>query len=143
MSLPRVIEILRRYITDLKDGKVDLRDLIFTVGISKYIHKYRQNNFSLAALKQLRREGIELMPGQFIYYIVTNHKARRHIDKVKIVEAIEDEDGYDEEFYTKHLLQATESLFSPFGFTMDKLNRVLMKHEQSTIPKFAIECGDA
>jgi DNA polymerase elongation subunit (family B) len=137
--LPGTFRVLRKYAEDLRMGRVNPEDMVYTVTASKSLAEYRVNNFSYAALRQLKQEGVELHPGQHLHYIVTDHKSRRYHEKVRIAEAWQDEDGYDAEFYIKHLLKATESLLLPFGYTTEKLECVLRGQEQSSLQCFAKE----
>ncbi|MFQ5815491.1 MAG: DNA polymerase domain-containing protein [Candidatus Hydrothermarchaeaceae archaeon] len=120
-TLPKAFKVMRRYVEELRDRNISPEDLVYRVSVSKGLDDYRVKNFSSIALKQLRREGIELSPGQSVRYVVTDHGARRHGERVKLAEACEDGDGYDAEFYTKQILRATESLLLPFGYTVERL----------------------
>jgi DNA polymerase elongation subunit (family B) len=135
--LPGTFKVMRKYAEDLRMGRVNPEDLVYTVTASKGLAEYRMNNFSYAVMRQLKQEGVELYPGQHLRYIVTNHKSRKYQEKVSIAEAWQDEDGYDAEFYVKHLLKATESLLLPFGYTTEMLECVLKGQEQSSLQCFA------
>jgi DNA polymerase elongation subunit (family B) len=130
-------KVLRRYAAALRERIVDPDELIFTVGITKQLADYRVNNFSYAALRQLKQEGVELLPGQRVRYIVTNQKSRRYSEKVRIADAYEEGDGYDSEFYIGHILKATESLLIPFGYTVERLRQVLEGQKQISLMEFA------
>jgi DNA polymerase elongation subunit (family B) len=140
-ALPMVFEILRMYISMIWNGEISPEKLVFTVAVSKELPKYRVNNFSYAALKQLKQEGVEILPGQPIRYIVTNNKSKEYNEKVRIAEAWQEKDSYDTDFYIKHLLKATESLLLPYGYTTEKLKNVLKGEEQSSLHSF-INKGD-
>jgi hypothetical protein len=55
-----------------------LNGLIFKTHVSRGYDEYRQFNNQMAAMKQLKVEGIETMPGQNIHYIITDHKSRNY-----------------------------------------------------------------
>lgn len=134
--LGEVFRVLRRYVSDLQEAKVDSWDRVFTVGVTKHLSDYRVNNFSYAALRQFEQEGVKLLPGQSICYIVTDQQSRRFSEKVKITEAFEDGDSYDARFYIEHMIKATESLLLPFGYTINRLRAILSGRAQSTLMEF-------
>jgi DNA polymerase elongation subunit (family B) len=135
--LPGTFRFMRKYAENLRGGGVNPEDLVYTVTAYKGLPEYRVNNFSYAALRQLKQEDVELYPGQHVRYIVTDHKSRRYQEKVMIAEAYQEGDGYDAEFYIKHLLKAMESLLLPFGYTTEKLGCVLSGQEQSDLQCFS------
>jgi DNA polymerase elongation subunit (family B) len=136
-ALGKSFRVLRKYAAALREQIVDPDDLIFTVGITKQLADYRVNNFSYAALRQLKQEGVELLPGQRVRYIVTNQKSRSYSEKVRIADAYEERDSYDSEFYIGHIIKATESLFLPFGYTVERLKQVLKGQKQTSLMEFA------
>ncbi len=135
-ALPGVFRIMRRYARRLIEGRVDPGDLVFTVTVSRGFREYRVNGFSKIALRQLRREGIGILPGQGVRYIVTDHRSRRHDEKVRIAEAWREIDGYDAEFYVTRLVKATETLLRPFGYTEEDIAMALQGHEQRSIYQY-------
>jgi DNA polymerase elongation subunit (family B) len=136
-KLGRVFDVMRRYVSDLRDGRVNPDDLVFKVAVTRHLTEYRVNNFSHAALKQLRDEEIEVVPGQSVRYIVSDQKSRRYSEKVTLAEVFSEEDHYDADFYVNHLLQATESLLIPFGYNVDRLKDVLRGKEQTSLQGFS------
>ncbi len=135
-SLGETFNILRRYIENLRNKGVNPEDLIFSVFVTKSLGDYRVNNFVNAALKHLRREGVELFPGQVVRYIVTDQRSRRYFEKVSIAEDFEEEDSYDSEFYRSRLIKATESLLLPFGYTAECIEQILCGQKQSILTDF-------
>jgi hypothetical protein len=68
---------------------------------------------------------------------VTNQKSRSYSEKVRIADAYEERDSYDSEFYIGHIIKATESLFLPFGYTVERLKQVLKGQKQTSLMEFA------
>lgn len=117
--IPRAIGILRAYAEDLLSGRVDPQDLVFLKTISKDLDFYLQENASKVVLKQLRREGVELKPGQSIKYILTDN--RKVSAGAKPAELLEGDEVINKEKYLEYLLKAGESLLIPFGYSKEKL----------------------
>tara|TARA_B100001964_G_scaffold244835_1_gene328243 strand:+ start:2498 stop:4744 length:2247 start_codon:yes stop_codon:yes gene_type:complete len=130
--LPRTFKILKKYTEQLKTDRISPETLIYKVTASKDITDYRVNNFSYAAMLQLKKKGLKVHPGQQIQYIVTDHKSQNYQNKIKVAKTYEAGDKYDIEFYTKHLIKSLESLLLPFGYTEGKLECIMKGHEQSS-----------
>jgi DNA polymerase elongation subunit (family B) len=135
-ALPGVFRVMRRYVYRLKEGEVNPEDLVFTVTVSREFKDYRVNSFSRIALRQLRREGVDVLPGQAVRYIVTDHRSKRHYKRVRIAEAWQRKEGYDADFYVKRLVKATETLLRPFGCTEKSLLMILCGHEQKSLHEY-------
>jgi DNA polymerase elongation subunit (family B) len=132
-TLGKAFAVMRSYALSLSSGSIDHEDLVFKVGVTRHLADYKVNNFTYAALRQLKQEGVELQPGQFVQYVVTNQRSRKYSEKVKIAEAIEEMDSYDSEYYISQVVKATESLLLPFGYTKERLQEILRGRAQSTL----------
>lgn len=60
------------------------------------------------------------MPGQAVRYVIANQSKKR----VKIAEDLEDGE-YDSKVYAGHLIRAAESMLIPFGFTSERLRKMM------------------
>jgi DNA polymerase elongation subunit (family B) len=136
-QLGRVFDVMRRFVSDIREFRVNSDSLVFKVSVTRHLAEYRVNNFPHAALKQLRDEGIEVVPGQSVRYIVSDQKSKRYSDKVTLAEVFSEGNNYDVDFYVTQLLKATESLLIPFGYTVDRLRDVLRGHEQTSLQGFS------
>ncbi len=125
LKIPEAFEVLRGYTRKVVDNECDLSDLIFKTHVSKGCDDYKQFNNQMAALKQLRQEGIETLPGQSIRYIITNHKSRSYQERVIIPELADENTQYDRAKYYEHLLRAAESMLLPFGYTEEQLDEIM------------------
>ncbi len=132
-KIPEALEVLREYAGKVLDGECASDDLIFGTHVSKGVDEYRQFNNQNAAMKQMREEGIETMPGQTIRYIITDHKSRSYQKRVIIPELADGNTQYDRAKYYEHLLRAAESLLLPFGYTEERLDGIMRGRMQRGI----------
>ncbi len=63
LKIPPAIAVLREYTRIVPENECELSDLIFMTHVSRCCDEYVQFNDRLGAMKQLRQEGIETMPG--------------------------------------------------------------------------------
>jgi DNA polymerase elongation subunit (family B) len=133
MKIPEAIGVLREYTRKVLDNECELSDLIFKTHVSKGCDEYRQFNNQMAAMKQLNQEGIEILPGQSIRYIITDHKSRNYQKRVMIPELADENSHYDIEKYREYLLRAAESILLPFGYTEEKLDEIMKRKMQRNL----------
>jgi DNA polymerase elongation subunit (family B) len=124
---------LREYTRKVLDNECVLTDLILKTHISRGCDEYRQFNNQMAAMKQLRLEGIDTQAGQTIHYIITDHKSRNYQKRVIIPELSEGNTQYDREKYYEYLLRAAESMLLPFGYTEERLDGIMRKKTQKSL----------
>ncbi len=137
MKIPEAIGILREYTRKVLDNECELSDLIFKTHVSKGFDEYRQFNNQMAAMKQLKQEGIETLPGQSIRYIITDHKSRNYQKRVMIPELADENTQYDRVKYYEYLLRAAESMLLPFGYTEERLDEIMKGKIQKNLLIFA------
>jgi DNA polymerase elongation subunit (family B) len=133
MKIPEAVEILRGYTRKVLDNECVLTDLIFKTHVSRGFDEYKQFNNQMAAMKQLRLEGIETQAGQTIRYVITDHKSRSYQKRVIIPELADENTQYDKEKYYEHLLRAAESLLLPFGYTEERLDGIMRRKMQKSL----------
>ncbi|MDD1744293.1 MAG: hypothetical protein LUQ20_00540, partial [Candidatus Methanoperedens sp.] len=133
MKIPEAIGVLREYTRKVLDNECELSDLIFKTHVSKGCYEYRQFNNQIAAMKQLRQEGIETLPGQSIHYIITDHKSRSYHERVIIPELADEDTQYDRMKYYEYLLRAAESMLLPFGYTEERLDEIMRRNTQRNL----------
>lgn len=136
MKIPDAIEVLREYARKALDNECALADLIFETHVSRGCDEYRQFNNQMAAMKQLKQEGIETSPGQTIRYIITNHKSRSYQERVIIPELADGNTQYDRAKYYEHLLRAAESILLPFGYTEERLDEIMRRRMQRSLCRY-------
>jgi DNA polymerase elongation subunit (family B) len=123
--LPKSIDVLRRYATALRDHAVDHQDLVFTTNISKEIERYKVQTLPKAALLQLQDQGIHVELGQSVRYFVTDESSRNHKRRVCIAEQMQGTEDIDVAYYLRQLAKCGESMLVPFGYTKEKLEKML------------------
>ncbi len=133
MKIPEALAVLRDYTRKVLDDECDLSDLVFKTQASRGCDEYRQFNNQLAAMKQLRQEGIETLPGQSILYIITDHKSKRWQKRVMIPELADGNTQYDRTKYYEYLLRAAESMLLPFGYTEERLDEIMKGKMQKSL----------
>jgi DNA polymerase elongation subunit (family B) len=133
-KLHDALEVVRHYTDAVSKGDVNMEDLIISVGVSRFLEDYKVNNLSVAALKKLKREGVERHPGQMVQYIIRNWKARKLTDRVSIPELLEDT-VYDKEKYTELLIRAAYHMVSPF-IDENRLTDYIACKKQLTLREF-------
>ncbi len=132
-KIPDAIGVLREYNRKVIDNECAFSDLIFKTHVSKGCDEYRQFNNQLAAMKQLRHEGIDTQPGQTISYIITDHKSRNYQKRVMIPELADENTHYDREKYREYLLRAAESMLLPFGYSEERLDEMMRGRLQRSL----------
>jgi DNA polymerase elongation subunit (family B) len=123
--IPKSVETLRRPAATLRDGTVDHKDLVFTTTISKDIASYRVNTLVKSALLQLQDLGVQVEPGQSVRYLVTDEYSRNYKKRVCLAEKIQGTENIDVGYYLRQLAKCAESLLTPFGYTIEKLQETL------------------
>jgi DNA polymerase elongation subunit (family B) len=111
--LPDALEVVNTYVGAVLQGDVAPEDLVISIGISRRLEEYSVTNLSVAALKKLKKEGVERHPGQTVRYIIRDWKARNAAARVSIPELMEDTE-YDKGKYAELLLRAGHHMLSPF-----------------------------
>ncbi len=133
MKMPEAIGVLREYTRKVLDNECELSDLIFMTHVSRGCDEYRQFNNQMAAMKQLRQEGIDTLPGQTIRYIITDHKSKSYQKRVIIPELADGNAQYDRAKYYEYLLRAAESILLPFGYTEERLDGIMRGKIQKSL----------
>lgn len=123
IRLPSAFSIVQGYMSKLIESRVDLQDLLITKQLSKNPEEYRHRVTQAIAAKQLVREGVQVSAGQNVSYILQrNHGAAEN--SVLPSELIDGHMEYDVQKYEKLLLDATAALFSPLGYSRERVNEL-------------------
>ncbi len=85
--------------------------------MSKNFNDYRSSQAHIGAIKQLAEEGLELMAGQSVSYVVSNYRSRVPEERVRPVELLDDSVVYDETRYMELLMRGIGTLLEPFEST--------------------------
>lgn len=140
-KIPEAISILREYTRKVFNDECQLSDLIFEIRISKNLNEYKGFNNQVATLRQLKDRGIDILPGQSIQYIITDHKSKNYQKRVMVPElsclsATNDSTKYDKAKYYQYLLRATESILLPFGYTDKILDDIINNKIQTKLYQY-------
>jgi len=131
--LPAAIGVLKAYAKRILDGKCNPFDLAITTRVSRTLDRYRVFNDQVAALALMKREGVEVNPGESVRYVILNHRSKTPVERVKLAEMINGDEKYDRRRYFELLLRMGESILRPFGYTEEKLQELLYSSHQVTL----------
>jgi DNA polymerase I len=119
--VPSTLEVLDRYVAELRSGTVDRQRLIMRKSISRRLEEYVQFNDSVAALRQLHDQGFDLQPGQSVEYLIIDSESKRSWERVRAAPFLSGDEGYDAERYVEFALRGAAELLSPFGWSFEGL----------------------
>ena len=125
--IPEAIEVIKQYGKKIIKGEFKQKDLIFTTNISRDITEYKVENFTKAALFQLKKAGVSIEPGQSVRYVVCNEKTKNPMKRVCISEYLDENEKIDVDFYLRQIAKCAESILTPFDYTIEKLYDMLEK----------------
>ncbi len=129
--IPDAIQVVRTYAERIKNGDVSLTDLVILNALSKNHDQYDSNLVQVSAIRQLAEEGLELMAGQSVSYVITNYGSRVQGDRVKPVELMDGDTRYDRERYIELLLKGAASILQPFGIDERALKETVVSPGES------------
>ena len=89
--------------------------------LSKNHDQYNSNLVQVSAIRQLAEEGLELMAGQSVSYVITNYRSRVQSERVRPVELLDSETRYDPDRYVELLLRGASAILQPFGVDEEAL----------------------
>ena len=123
--VPEAIEILRRHVEEIREGRVPFEELIITRTLSKDPMQYVREDAGAIAAKELVRAGVKLHPGEQVGYIILDRKAKVKGDRARSALLLTGEESYDKERYIELLLRAAETLLAPLGYPPARLQSCL------------------
>jgi DNA polymerase elongation subunit (family B) len=122
-TIPEALGALRVWADRVMDGDVDINDLIFRTRISQELEEYAHFGNQVAALTQLKKRRVTVNPGEIVRYLLVDSESKDATKRLKIAELVKDGDEYDKKKYVEHLFKAGESLFQPFGYDLERIER--------------------
>ncbi|MFQ6010876.1 MAG: DNA polymerase domain-containing protein, partial [Nitrososphaerales archaeon] len=132
--IPEALILLKSYVQIIRDGRVPLTDLVITNRLSKNHSEYTSMTSQASAVKQLADEGLELMAGQSISYVITKFKSRLPKEKVRPIELLDSSVSYDKDRYIKLLVRGASAILQPFGLDEELLlDHVTHENQQSLL----------
>ena len=134
--VPSSLEVLDRYVEEVRSGTVERARLIMRKSISRRLEEYVQYNDSVAALQQLHDQGFELQPGQAVEYLIMDSASRSSWQRVRVAPFLDGDERYDAERYVDLSLRGAAELLSPFGWNIERLRErdkgMRSKHRQES-----------
>jgi DNA polymerase elongation subunit (family B) len=122
-NIPDAISELRRYYAAVRRRECDIQDMIITKRISRTLEEYSVFNDQVAAMLQLKKQGMIIQPGQKLRFVICDSTTKDPSRRVRVAEMLGNDDIYDAGKYCDLLLRCGESILSPFGYTEEGLRR--------------------
>jgi len=124
-QVDEAVNLLRRYLRALREGRIALDNLIVGKKISKELEGYRVPSPGARAAMQLLDAGKTVRPGQRVRLVFTRGEPGVHA--WDLPEA-PNPSAIDTEYYSELLLRAASSLMQPFGLGEEEL-RILTRDD--------------
>jgi len=129
----KALDYLKKVITQLKERKISLEELIIKTQLKKSLENYKSLSPHVIAAKKMREQNIPLSEGGLIQYYIAESKTPSKLvrDKVKLL----DEKGeYNLEYYLdKQIIPAVENIFHIFGI---EINEIIKGNKQDNLNKW-------
>jgi DNA polymerase I len=119
-----VVARLRDSLETLASGDVDPAELLVCQRATKTAGEYSQWTRTVAALERAAAEGLNHCPGEDVRFIVVDD-AVESADRVRLLQEIDPGTRYDSGFYRELAIQATTSVLSPFGWSVDQVRTAI------------------
>ncbi len=124
------VKLVQRTVKDLKNEKIDIKELTIHTQITRPIESYQQVGPHVAAAKKAAKKGEIIKPGMIITYIVTKGKGSIS-NRAELPEFAK---NYDPGYYINNqLIPAALRVLRVFGVEEDEL---LMKGKQTGLGRF-------
>ncbi len=123
-NIPKILEILRTALDELKEGKVAFEALVLNRRLSQDPLTYEKADIGAIAGQQLLSRGVQLKPGERIQLVYTHAKSRIPSEKVRAYALLDGNCSYDVEKYSELLYKAAESILIHFGWDYERLMRI-------------------
>ncbi|MFW5929678.1 MAG: DNA polymerase I, partial [Halobacteriota archaeon] len=96
--------------------------------------EYSRESLAVGACERARDLGVDVHPGEDVGFVVVSESAPRYSGRVRL--SFEDVESYDLGFYRRRLVEAAESLVSPFGWRRRDVVDHLEGVEDSSLSAF-------
>lgn len=123
--VPAALQILRRHIAEIREGRVPFEELVITRTLSKDPMQYVREDAGAIAAKELARAGAPLHPGEQIGYIILDQQAKFKGDRARSAVLLTGSESYDKERYVELLVRAAETLLAPVGYPAERITSFL------------------
>ena len=120
-TIPRCIDLIRGTAKALRENRVPLADLVVTKTVTRKLDEYLVMTATVAALKQLKKRGFAVEPGEYARYVILDESAKEAEAKVRPAQFLTGGEVPDAQAYVRLICRAGETLFAPFGYTEETL----------------------
>ncbi|MBS7621429.1 hypothetical protein KEJ32_04890, partial [Candidatus Bathyarchaeota archaeon] len=132
-KIPEAINVLRKGAERLIAGHIDVNDLLVSKRLSKHPEEYRHHVFQAVAARQLMAAGFDVYPGQTVQYLIVDADNSNPKKRVRAAQLLNTNPRFDVQKYVDMLLEAGETLFSVFGYSMERLRSEVLYGEKQLI----------
>jgi len=122
-------------LSELRRGAVSPADLVIRTRASKDLDAYSHRTRTLAALERAADRGLSPAPGQDIQYVVVDDD-RDSLDRVRLVDEIDETTAYDPSFYRTRAVRAAASVLSAVGWGSEQIEQYLSDRESVPLSGF-------
>ncbi|MEM0095686.1 MAG: DNA polymerase domain-containing protein [Candidatus Bathyarchaeia archaeon] len=131
--IPEALRVLRREAEKLIAGNVDVYDLLISKRLSKHPEEYAHDVFQAIVARQLMAAGFDVYPGQTVQYVIVDADNMNPNNRVRAAQILGSKPRFDVQKYLDMLLEAGETLFSVFGYDLDRLRSEVIYGERQLI----------
>lgn len=119
--LPEALQVVRKYVDQLRGGNVSPFDLVIRRHISKDPYEYANRSINAIVSQTLAESGVTLSAGESVEYIITDASGKKDPQKAKPLALYALDDGYDIRKYSELICDAADTVLAPFGYTAERL----------------------
>jgi DNA polymerase elongation subunit (family B) len=131
--IPEALNVLKEYAGKLVRGQINVGDLLISKRLSKHPSDYVHGVFQAIAARQLLTAGFDIYPGQTVQYIIVDAENRSPNTRVKVAQLLQGKPRYDAPKYLEMLLEAGETIFGAFGYSVDRISGEVLHGEKQLI----------
>ncbi len=120
-AIPTALGILGTYVRTIRSGEARIENLAIVNRLSKNFNDYTGNTVQASAARQLAEEGLELMAGQSVSYVITRSKSKVGSEKVRPLELVDSTTRYDQAKYVELLSRGVLAVLQPLGVAAETI----------------------
>ncbi len=119
--IPRAVNVLRWTAKRVLDRAIPVHQFVLTKNVSRTLPEFVVLTATAAALKQMKKRGFTVEPGESVHYVLLDARARESERKVRVAEFLQGDEVPDAWEYIRLLCRSGQTLLAPFGYTEEKL----------------------
>jgi DNA polymerase elongation subunit (family B) len=123
--LAEIIDVVKKYVDQLKAGNVNPYDLVVKRHISKDPFEYSNRSINAIVSQTLAESGVSLSPGESIQYIITDASGKKDARKAVPLALYALDDGYDISKYCDMVVDAAMTMLLGLGVNEEQLKEYL------------------